>query len=224
MDRQTSFRVRRFLRQATTLVLIGLLLSSTTGCLLDLYAAATHDFNVPPECNELIGKRVAVVCNSSGDSLGPSSVSTQLSMALSRKLAGNVEGIQVVSQREIDEWLDTQDWARVDAKAIARGVSADAVVVIDLNRFSLHEGQTMYKGRAEVSISLYDMNAEGREIFRRQPPLIEHPRMAGQPVSDLQMNEEMFRQKFIDVVTDEIGRYFYPWDYRNDYAADAAGI
>lgn len=91
------------------------------------------------------------------------------------------------------------------------------VVAVDINSLSLHDGQTMYKGRADIQIVVYDMNS-GQEVFAQTPPLIEFPVTAGVPSTST--SERDFRKLFLQHLASRIARNFYAFDINEDVARD----
>ena len=178
----------------------------------------------PAECNDLKGKRVAIVVVSSDGELGPSTTPRMLARTLGRLLNDNVRHIEIVSQQEIDDWIDTEGWDYVDALQVARGVDADVLLKIDLSDFSIHDGQSMFRGSCLAELTVYDMTSGGAIVWDKPAQVIEYPRRAGFPVTDYSMGEARFKILYINIVAHDISISFYPYDYRDDFARDAASI
>ena len=177
---------------------------------------------VEPEFDGLRKRRVAVVCLSDSAAYGPSPVSDLLAVAVGNLLRENVEDIRVIEQKEIDNWRDNNDWDQIDYREIGDGMDAETVVAIDLGSFSLHEGQTMYIGRAEVSVVVYDMTQGGREVFTRLLPPQTFPANGACAATDT--TDAKFRRKFIQHLAGEIARHFYAYDLKEDFARDTSLI
>jgi hypothetical protein len=173
---------------------------------------------VPADYDGLAEHRVAVVCVDNGSSFGPRPVNEVIAQEVSDLLGKNVRNIQLVDQQTIGQWIDEHDWNQVDYLEVGRGVGAQKLVAIDLVSFSLHEGQTMYKGRAEVDISVYDLAAGGAKVFHATTPEIQFPINGGQHTADT--SERQFFNRFVNVVASRIARHFYPYDFKDDFASD----
>ena len=201
-------------------LLVAASLVSLSGCvgLLSNLIYAAHGNLIPPAYNGLVGKHVAVVCVSNSASFGPTSASVDLSRRVAKQLQSNVTDITVVDPQEVADWIDQHDWDSLDYAALGQGVNADTVVAIDLDRFTVHEGQTMYKGRADVHIVVYDTVGGKREVFSKSPPQITFPAHAGQHTTDI--SEREFRQRFMTVLASRIARNFFSYEAKEDYAAD----
>ena len=200
-------------------VLVLICLTPLVGCIglvANLLNAAGGGL-VPAAFTGLRDQKVAVVCVSNSE-FGPTSTSTELSRRMNRLLKSHVKDIQLVSHQEVADWIDSHNWDMVDFRAIGEGVGAELVVAVDVDTLSLHESSTMYKGRADVHVVVYDMKS-GREVFANSPSQIVFPKTAGIWPTDI--SETQFRKQFLDVVADRIARNFYPFDINDDYARDA---
>lgn len=206
-------------RKLICFMLMLMCLTPSAGCVglvANLLNAAGGGL-VPAAYPGLREQKVAVVCVSNSD-FGPTSTSADLSLRMNRLLKAKIKGIQLVSHQEVADWIDRNNWDRVDFRAIGEGVGADLVVAIDIDSLSLHESKTMYKGRADVHVVVYDMQS-GEEVFAKSPPQIVFPETAGVWPTDI--SERQFRRQFMDVVADRVARNFYPYDINDDYARDA---
>lgn len=172
---------------------------------------------MPPAYSGLEEKKVAVVCVSNSELFGPTSTSTDLAIRINQLLASKVKGIRVVSNQQIDNWIDENGWDMIDFVALGRGVEADLVVAIDVDSFGLHDGGTMFKGRADVHIVVYD-TFSGATVFTKSPPQIEFPTTAGVPAVSTSKRE--FRRLFLDTLAGRIARNFYAFDINEDVAKD----
>jgi hypothetical protein len=212
------------LRSGRWMVVAGLALVVLTqpGCGLMaqvLYVVKGGD-KIDPEYAGLQGKSVAVVCVANGSSTGPSSVSSQLERSVGLLLTMKGKKIRVVPQSDVANWIDNNDWNQLDYREIGRGIKADMVLAIDLANLSLHEGSTLYKGRADITMTVYDMTAEGKPAFRRSLPEFSFPKNSARPTTE--MSEAKFRVLFIEVLAQHVARYFCPYPIQEGFAGDAA--
>lgn len=209
--------------QFASFIVFGLLVvSCSTGCLARFAANmihAAHGNLVDARCNALEEKKVAVVCVSATDAFGPRPISAIIAEKVGRQLRANVKEIEVVDQQEIEDWIDKNDWNEIDFPEIGKDLGVDRVLAIDLNSFGLYEGKTMYKGRADVSLVVYDIPS-GKEIFSYIPSQIQFPRNTGTHTTDLSENE--FRRRFVNILSGRIARHFYAYDATEDFAQDSS--
>lgn len=213
MDRFLSRTNRLFCAAAALLLLAG-----TTGC--TLFATGMWVLNpndVDAEYDGLREQRVVVVCRQTNNlEYRNSGVAKQLSSAVSRKLRDNVKKITVVSQTEVDDWLDNNE---LDSYVeVGKALDADMVVAIDLDNFSLFQGTTLYQGQASADIAVYDV-ATGDVVFERNPLDTLYPPTNPIP-RETTVSEAAFRRVFVSVLSDQIARTFYAYDSRQANKTD----
>jgi hypothetical protein len=199
------------------------LVGSTTGCgVLPHVAYWLHGpTRKPKEFGGLEGKRVAVVCLDANSLGGPSGEADALALAVTSKLKHNVKKVQMVRPEEIANWMDGQGSDLTDYRDIGRGVKADMVVGIDLVSFSLHEGQTLLKGKARVSVKVYDMAQGGEVVYDSPTKEISWPESGARHVTE---DEHNFKLNFLNTLADKIAHKFYDYEMLNDFALDAAHL
>lgn len=215
---------RPFLRCVRLFALLGLMasLAAAGGCASALATAVwlVKGPDVPAEFSGLREKQVVVVCRPVSSSLyAHPSVAKDISRQISRLLAANVRKIRVVDQRKVDEWIDTNTWE--EYTEIGKALGADLVLGVDLETFSLYQGQTLYQGKADYAIKVYDCHT-GDLVFERYPPQAVYPPNHVVSTSDVQ--EVGFRREFVGVIADQIARHFYPHDPRAYWAMDSKTI
>lgn len=173
---------------------------------------------VPAEFKGLDGKKIAVVSN---NELGVCSDESTI------RLAGNLKGILVgklpkakfVSQEEIDGWLKGKSSREQDFTLIGQSVNADYVVAVEMTGLQLKDGQTLFRGRADILVTVWDVKAS-KIAFRKSLPDYSYPKMAGQSITET--DEDKFRRVYLMNVADKVGRYFYAHDFGEDVAMDAS--
>ena len=118
--------------RAIVVTIAILMLPCTTGCglFVNLYHAFSGGERVPARFEGLAGKRVAVVCVSTSEAYGPTSIPEVFAKQLSARLAREVDEIEIVHPNEIADWIDTNDWDQINYKDVGRGVNADLVVAV----------------------------------------------------------------------------------------------
>ncbi|REK07895.1 MAG: hypothetical protein DWQ37_20855 [Planctomycetota bacterium] len=197
-------------------------LAITTGC--NLMATAMYVVsgqNTPAEFTGLKDKRVAVVCRPvTALHFRDSSVSRDLGKQVSQLLERNISKIELIDQREVFEWADENTWE--DYAEIGKALGADMVVGIDLEEFDLYEGQTLYQGRANVRLLVYDVNHGRDPAFEKNLPQAVYPPNAPIPASDNQ--ESHFRRKFVGYLARQIAHHFYSHDSTVDFANDSTAV
>ncbi len=175
-----------------------------SGCQLitaGMYVFAPND--IPAEFPGLEGQRVVVICNEVGV-LGyqDAAVRTDLARVVSNRLQKNVKKIDVVSQDEINDWVDTND---VRYAELGKAMDADSVVSIELEHFNLYKGPSLYQGQAEMSLVVYDVETEETHDLKPMESL--YPPHSGIPLDE---SEGHFRRRFVNVLGTQIARKFHP--------------
>jgi hypothetical protein len=101
-------------------------------------------------------------------------------------------------------------------------MKADIVVGVDLESFDIFQGQTLYQGKANASIRVYDCKDGNKIVFEKHIPQSLYPPNSAVPTSD--RTEGEFRREYILVLADQIARHFYAHDAYADYAQDASAL
>lgn len=205
------------------LVLATTVLATSSGCVSALATAMyiIKGNNVPAEFNGLKDKKVVVVCRASTDlGFSNASASRDLARALSVMLQSNVRKIKVVPARDVENWADENSWE--DPREVGKALGAQMVVSIDLEHFSLYKGQTLYQGSADYTIEVFDLEAGGPPVYTKSPPRALYPPNSAVMTSD--KREPEFRQQFMAVLADEVGRHFYPHDSYAAFATDSKSL
>lgn len=177
--------------------------------------------NIEAEYDGLRDKKVVVVCRPVVDlTYRDTSVARDLAHEVSILLRNNVPKIKVVDQRTVDEWKDANTWE--EYVEIGKALEADMVVGIDLENFTIFQGQTLYQGRSNAVLCVYDCSHPDQRVFSRVLPEVVYPPNAG--IATSEKPEREFRSKFVRILADQIGRYFYAHDPHADYALDATAL
>lgn len=192
---------------------------TATGCnVLTLAAYLVKGTDVPAEFDGMKDKKVAVVCRPMGDlSYRNSSVAKQLARQIGMRLKQRVSKIELIDPRKVEEFTDENSWDEfVD---VGEAIGADLVVGIDLQSFSLYQSQILYQGKCDAMVGIYECGGDGQPVFEKILPQTLFPPNTGIPSSEI--TEPEFRRKFVGVMADQIGRYFYAHDPGMDFAMDA---
>ena len=103
-------------------------------------------------------------------------------------------------------------------KELAEAVNAQIVVRIDLEDFELEKGPTLYQGKADTVITVFDMDDEGREIWQKSLGEFFFPVNSAVPAQEKPLPQ--FRRQFINILAEQIARHFYKHDPHLDFASD----
>ncbi len=194
-------------------------LPAISGCASALATAVylVKGTNEDAEFTGLKEKRVAVVCRPMVElQYRNASVAKDISHQLFLRLKQNVRKIDLVDERKVAEWTDENAWD--EYLEIGKALEADLILGIDLEEFSLYQGQTVYQGKATVSLKVYDCKTR-EVVFQKRIPQVVYPPNRVIAASDVQ--ESAFRRQFVHVLADQIGKLFYPYDRYADFAMDS---
>jgi hypothetical protein len=208
-------------KSARAVALCAAVLISAAGC--NMIATALYvvqGANLKAEFDKLKGKRVAVVCRpvtslQYRDFNAPKDLAKQVGELLKE----NVSKVRIVDQREIAEWADEKDWE--DYLELGEAVNADIVIGLDLEEFSLYEDQTLFRGKANLKISVYDVKAGGDPVWEKPLPEVQYPPNTPLPVDK---PEAQFRREFVRELAERIARHFYDHDATVEFASDSAAV
>jgi hypothetical protein len=139
----------------------------------------------------------------------------ELATMVGSQLAMNVRKAHVIDQREVARWIDENAW--VDYPTLGKSLDADIVVGIDLEQFRMHEGSTLYRGRASANVRAYDV-AEKKVVFEKRIDNFTFPGDSAVPATD--QSETQFRALFLQVLSRKIARSFHAYDSRETFAEE----
>ncbi len=196
------------------------LLTSTPGCVglvAHLINAGWGD-EVEARYEGLTEKKVAVVCLARSSLYGPSSSSADIAARVEHFLAERVPKITIIPQQEVNEWTDEHDWDQRDYPLLGKGIGADQIVAIDVLSMSLHEGNTLYRGRTDIELRVLDMSCGGKVVYTEVLPQIVFPATNGLHITDVSEGE--FRRQFLEWVSAQVAHRFYDYDRTEDFGRD----
>ncbi len=211
-------------RRVLAAMLLAALVLPATGC-VGIAAQVLYLIRgnkVDAEFDGLADKRVAVVCVSSTSSFGPGAESVMVAQTIGNILRQRVKRIDVVRNDEVADWIDNNNWDQIDFRTVGRGVNADMVLAIELDSVRLSEGATLYKGRANISITVYDLTEGGKVVYRKEPMDFAFP--ANGARHSTEVSEANFRRQFVHVLSEQVAKRFYAYDAIEDVAMDSTFI
>ncbi|MEM7786044.1 MAG: hypothetical protein AAF939_22365 [Planctomycetota bacterium] len=181
-----------------------------------MYVVKGH--KIPPKYAGLNSKKVAVVCVSDQSAYGPDTLTYTVAKSVSLKLSQGLKESQVISPAKIEDWMDQNSWSASDIAVMGKDLKADMVVMIEVGSYSIHEGATIFKGRADITVSVHDIAKEGQVTYVHGPEHYAFPK-DGRPV--IQTDERRFESFYLARLTDRISRLFVEHDKLDSFAEDA---
>ena len=99
--------------------------------------------------------------------------------------------------------------------------TADLVVGIDIESFSLQSSATLYQGNALYHMEVVDVS-EDRVVYETFTPPVVYPPLRGVPTTEA--TKEQFRRTYTDILGGNIARHFYEHDLNKLIATDTADL
>jgi hypothetical protein len=218
MDR---YRFGRGARALALLAPLSLLIPAGCVSLFATLAYIGHQDTEKPECDKLEGKRVAVVCRPVTElQYADSSAAPDLAAMVGELLKAKGTKIVVVSPSEVSRWTDENSWR--DYPEIGKALKVDMVVGIDLEQFTIHQGQTLLQGRSHVHLTVFDMKDGGKRVWEKPLPQIVFP--PNTPIPESDRGEADFRRQYLGEIAGRVSRYFCPHEPDNDITADTKAL
>jgi hypothetical protein len=204
--------------RAISLAALAALVVVSSGCSTLLTAAyLIMPEDTPAEFKGLKGKHVAVVCKPIVElEFSDAGSARELASIVGAHLARNVRKSRIIDQQEVARWIDENDW--IDHATVGKALDADMVVGIDLEEFRLHEGSTLYRGRATAHVRVYDV-AEKKVVFEKRFDDFAFPADSAIPTTD--RSESQFRGMFLQILGGRIARTFHAYDSRTTFAEES---
>ena len=196
----------------------AVLLPTACGC-STLFTAAylLQPADVPAEFNGLKGKHVAVVCRPIVElEFTDAGSARELASMVGSQVESKVRRARLISQQEVARWIDENSW--VDYPTLGKSLDADLVVGIDLEEFRLHEGSTLYRGRATAHVRVYEV-ATKKVLFDKRIDDFAFPANSAIPATD--RSEGEFRGMFLQMLSQRIARCFHAYESRDVFAEDS---
>jgi len=214
--------MKTFTCRSAVLAALAALLLVSVGCQGPILTAAylLGYGDTQAEFKGLKKKRVVVVCRPLVElQYSNMNASKMVTREIVKLLRQHVSKIDVVDPQKTDEWLDSNNAEQYSE--IGRAFDADLVVGVDLLDFSVYQGQTLYRGKANYELKVVDCKT-GEIVFRKSPDQCVWPPNTGIPTSEKQ--ESQFRRQFVGILAAEIARHFYAYDHRELFAGDSAAF
>lgn len=198
--------------------LVCLVFPPLTGCSTLLTAAyLLQPADVPAEFNGLRGKHVAIACRPIVElEFSDAGSARELASLVGSQVQAKVRRSRVIGQHEVARWIDENAW--VDYPTLGKSLDADLVVGIDLEQFRLHEGSTLYRGRATAHVRVFDV-ATKEVLFDKRFDDFSFPANSAIPSTD--RSEPEFRGMFLQMLSQKISRCFHAYESREVFAEDS---
>ena len=200
------------------ITLAAVVLPAASGC-STLFTAAYlfQPADVPAEFTGLRGKHVAIACRPIVElEFTDAGSARELASLVGAQIGSKVRRTRIIGQQEVARWVDENSW--VDYPSLGKSLDADLVVGVDLEAFRLHEGSTLYRGRATAHVKVYEV-ATKKIVFEKRIDDFSFPANTAIPASD--RSEAEFRGMFLQMLSQKISRCFHAYESREVFAEDS---
>lgn len=116
--------------------------------------------------------------------------------------------LKIVSPAQVDKFkAANSNWRKMTAGEVGHKLGADFVLEIELSRLRLYQPDTgmerIYEGRAEVTVNIYEIDADGGKFKDSYPISFAHPRDRMIRSASM-MSESEFKKQYIENLAVEI--------------------
>ena len=172
---------------------------------------------MPAEFKGLRGKHVAVVCRPIVElEFSDAGSARELATMVGTQLDSKVRRARLIGQQEVARWIDENSW--VDYPTLGKSLDADLVVGIDLEQFRMHEGSTLYRGRATAHVRVFEVLTK-KVLYEKRIDDFTFPSNTAIPSAD--QSEAEFRGMFLQILSQKISRCFHAYESREVFAEDS---
>ncbi len=133
--------------------------------------------------------------------------------------------------RKVERWTDEHNWENFTE--VGKAVGAEMLVGVDLEHFDMYSGQTLYQGKASLTVHVYNLKPDPkakakdkeRTKSRRTSRFSKNRcrRSSGRPTTAFpppRSPKAQFRREFIEVIAEKVGFCFYPRPMEDGFADD----
>src|SRR3954471_10759540 len=159
--------MNRMSRPSRAVVILGLAsiavaAISFSGCMSALTTAVYLWKGTDIEAEYKLPKdaKIAVVCRPLVSlSYSTSGAANDIATQLGKGIKERYPKVKVIDQQKVAEWTDEHSYD--EFTEIGEALEADVVIGVDLEYFSIYSGQTIYQGKADCTVKVYDMKKGG---------------------------------------------------------------
>lgn len=139
-------------------------------------------------------------------------VSQRLRTVLKASFEYNKENVKIVSPRRVEDFQNANpDWPTMDLEEVGKQLGADYLVYLEIKDLTLFEAgsrNTLYRGRADIRVSLISVN-DPDEGPMRKDFLCQFPSEIKQGIPiDADTTPEKFKNDFLNYVAQRLSWYF----------------
>ncbi len=139
------------------------------GCNLLMPAVFLHPGTkkVPPEFAKLANTKTLVLVWAEPATLYDyPHIRLEVASYVGDAIRAGVDGVQLVNERKVEEYLQAHPEESVDARAVGEHFEAEMVVYLELLEFQIRDPESpdLLQGRARAAVRVYDLTPEADEL------------------------------------------------------------
>ncbi len=139
-----------------------------------------------------------------------SDLSDRLAADMRKRAAANKEKIKFVPTAKVRSLMNQTAGNTLSPREIGRKLKADFVINLEINSISLYEKGSfnqLFRGKTEIAITCVELGKPSEEATHQEIYVHEYPGARG-PIDVGNSSVLEFRTKFLDVIAQDIARYF----------------
>lgn len=201
-------------------VLTSIALVLLGGCnwLTPLVFVGEHKKEITAEFDKLPGSRVAVLVWTDPGVLfdypyARFELASYVGEKLRTELNSRRQQLDLVSAREVEDYVQRDPGVAVDPQAVGRTLNADFVIYVEVITFQIRDPRQpeFLQGRIGASVSVYDRRPGAREGERFELAPVEAIYPEGQPVVLNATNAPLVRELTYRTFAELVARKFYTY-------------
>lgn len=205
-------RLHRWLLTATAFM------TASCNLLTPVIFLGDHKKRILPEFDKLAGRRVAVLVWTEPATLfdyryARLELATYIADKLATETAQRQMGTDVVSPRDVEEFVQKTVGADIDPHGVGRHFQADYVVYVEVLRFQIRDPNEpqFLQGQIEASVSVHDVGADAGAMRRYDLAPVACAYPEGQPILLSRMNAPLVREETYRIFAEMVARKFYEY-------------
>ena len=139
-----------------------------------------------------------------------SELSDRLAADMRKRAAANKEKIKFIPTAKVRSLMNQTAGNTLSPREIGRKLKANIVINLEINSISLYEKGSfnqLFRGKTEIVISCLEMSKPSKEGMHQEHLCARISRARG-PIDAGNSSVLEFRTKFLDVIAQDIARYF----------------
>jgi len=152
---------------------LGLVMTGCSRVMNALVYKMDCGFVIPVEYDGLKNRRVAIVCTKLTGQTGFDRDMQDIASAVVNGLKRDVNGIAIVNQSDIDNWMDRSDsFSKINFAQLAEAVSAERVLSIEFGNLQFPDTRRLNPGHAQFLVAVYESTSGKRKFLYDEPDFV----------------------------------------------------